>query len=57
MQIGAHLPTRGGLMGAIDSARACGAEAGQIWGSNPRAWAHPSAAPGLARTFGEAWRA
>jgi len=57
MQIGAHLPTRGGLMGAIDSARACGAEAGQMWGSNPRAWAHPRADPDLARRFGEAWRA
>jgi deoxyribonuclease-4 len=44
-------------MGAIDSARACGAEAGQIWGSNPRAWAYPRADPELARRFGEAWRA
>ena len=57
MKIGAHLPTRGGLMGAIESARACGAEAGQIWGSNPRAWAHPRADQDLARRFGEAWRA
>lgn len=57
MQIGAHLPTRGGLMGAIDSARACGAEAGQIWGSNPRGWAHPRAGVEQARRFGEAWRA
>jgi deoxyribonuclease-4 len=44
-------------MGAIESARACGAEAGQIWGSNPRAWAHPRSDPELARQFGEAWRA
>jgi deoxyribonuclease-4 len=43
-------------MGAIESARACGAEAGQIWGSNPRAWAHPRSDPELARHFGEAWR-
>jgi deoxyribonuclease IV len=57
VKIGAHLPTRGGLMGAIESARACGAEAGQIWGSNPRAWAHPSAGVELARRFGRAWRA
>jgi deoxyribonuclease IV len=57
VKIGAHIPTRGGLMGAIDSARACGAEAGQIWGSNPRAWAHPKADARLARRFGEAWRA
>jgi deoxyribonuclease IV len=44
-------------MGAIESAQACGAEAGQIWGSNPRGWAHPNADPDLARRFGEAWRA
>jgi deoxyribonuclease-4 len=44
-------------MGAIESARVCGAEAGQIWGSNPRAWAHPRSDPELARRFGEAWRA
>ena len=43
-------------MGAIESARACGADAGQIWGSNPRAWAHPKADRDLARRFGEAWR-
>jgi deoxyribonuclease-4 len=55
--IGAHVPTRGSLMGAISSARACGAEAAQIWGSNPRAWAHPSVAPSVAREFGRVWRA
>jgi deoxyribonuclease-4 len=55
--IGAHVPARGGLMGAIGSARACGAEAAQIWGSNPRAWAHPSVPPSVAREFGRAWRA
>jgi deoxyribonuclease-4 len=55
--IGAHVPTRGGLMGAIGSARACGAEAAQIWGSNPRAWVHPSVPPSVAREFGRAWRA
>lgn len=43
-------------MGAIDSARACGADAAQIWGSNPRAWAPPSVAASLAREFGQAWR-
>jgi deoxyribonuclease-4 len=44
-------------MGAIDSARACGAEAAQIWGSNPRGWAHPKTDSDLALRFGEAWRA
>jgi len=43
-------------MGAIDSARACGADAAQIWGSNPRAWAPPSVAPSVAEEFGRAWR-
>jgi deoxyribonuclease-4 len=54
--IGAHVPTRGGLMAAIDSARACGAEAAQIWGSNPRAWSHPNVPPEVAADFGRAWR-
>lgn len=56
MRIGAHVPTRGGLFGAIDSARACGAEAAQIWGSNPRAWAPPSVRAEVAREFGRRWR-
>src|SRR2546430_15468588 len=43
-------------MGAIDSARACGAQAAQIWGSNPRAWAHPSVAPDRVEAFRRAWR-
>lgn len=42
MRIGAHVPTRGrGPLGAIESARACGAEAVQIFVSNPRGWAPP----------------
>ena len=56
MRIGAHVPTRGGLFGAIDSARECGAEAAQIWGSNPRAWAPPSVRADVARDFGRRWR-
>ncbi len=56
MRIGAHVPTRGGLVGAIESAKACGADAAQIWGSNPRAWAHPNVPPAAARGFGLAWR-
>jgi deoxyribonuclease-4 len=43
-------------MGAIESARTCGADAAQIWGSNPRAWALPSVPPSVARDFGTAWR-
>src|SRR5436190_18293698 len=44
-------------MGAIESARACGADAAQIWGSNPRAWASPSVRAEVAREFGRRWRA
>jgi deoxyribonuclease-4 len=43
-------------MGAIESARTCGADAAQIWGSNPRAWAPPSVKTEVAREFGERWR-
>ncbi len=57
MWIGAHVATKGGLTGAIESARAVGAEAAQIWGSNPRAWALPSVPDAQAREFGRAWRA
>jgi deoxyribonuclease-4 len=54
--IGAHVPTRGGLLGAVESAKTVGAEAAQIWGSNPRAWAHPSVLQDRAQQFREAWR-
>jgi deoxyribonuclease-4 len=57
LRIGAHVPTRGSLMGAVDSARACRADAAQIWGSNPRAWAPPSVKRTVAVEFGKAWRA
>jgi deoxyribonuclease-4 len=43
-------------MGAIESAKACGADAAQIWGSNPRAWAPPSVKGDVAREFGARWR-
>jgi deoxyribonuclease IV len=56
VRIGAHVPTRGRLMGAIDSASACGADAAQIWGSNPRSWAPPSIRRAEAEEFGRAWR-
>lgn len=55
MRIGGHVPTRGGLMGAIESARSCDADAAQIWGSNPRAWAHPNAGRDTLRRFRDAW--
>lgn len=43
-------------MGAIASAQACGADAAQIWGSNPRAWQHPTVSPDLRREFAAGWR-
>jgi hypothetical protein len=43
-------------MGAIESALEAGAEAAQIWASNPRAWAPPEVADDEARAFGRAWR-
>jgi deoxyribonuclease-4 len=54
-RIGAHVPTRGGLFGAVDSAHACSAEAAQIWGSNPRAWAEPTVAEERREAFRRAW--
>ncbi|MBA3552986.1 MAG: deoxyribonuclease IV [Actinobacteria bacterium] len=57
MTVGAHVPTRGSLMGAIDSAHACGAAAAQIWGSNPRAWAHPNVPEASVKAFRSAWAA
>lgn len=58
MRIGAHVSTRGrGPIGAIDGARACGADAVQIFGSNPRAWAHPSIAEDRASEFRREWAA
>lgn len=44
-------------MGAIDSAHACGAAAAQIWGSNPRAWAHPNVPAARVEAFRSAWEA
>ena len=56
MRIGAHVPTRGhGPIGAIESARACGAEAVQIFGSNPRAWALPRIDRARCEAFRAAW--
>jgi deoxyribonuclease-4 len=57
MRVGAHVPTRGGLIGAIESAEACAAEAAQIWGSNPRAWAPPNVEEARVTAFGDAWAA
>jgi deoxyribonuclease-4 len=42
MRFGAHVPTRGRLARAVDYAEAIGADAIQIFASNPRAWSPPS---------------
>jgi len=42
MRFGAHVPTRGRLARAVDYAEAIGADAFQIFVSNPRAWSPPS---------------
>jgi deoxyribonuclease-4 len=57
VRIGAHVPARGGLRGAIGSATSCGAQAAQVWGSNPRAWAPPRVDPAEASEFADAWSA
>ena len=55
MLIGAHVPTRGGLPSAIRAAHECGADAIQVFISNPRAWAPPRISAKEADAFGEAW--
>lgn len=56
MWIGSHVSTGGALSGAVRAARETGAEAAQIWGSNPRAWRHPTASADEIRRFREAWQ-
>jgi len=54
VRVGAHLRTPGGLRTAVDVAREVGAEAVQLFLSNPRAWAGPRV--DSAEAFGAAWR-
>jgi len=55
VRIGAHVPTRGGLLSAIRAARECGADAVQVFISNPRAWAPPRISGKETDAFREAW--
>ncbi len=55
MRIGAHVPARGSLLSAITAARECGAEAVQVFISNPRAWAPPRITNAEAEQFRAAW--
>jgi deoxyribonuclease-4 len=54
VRIGAHLRTPGGLRTAVDAARDVGAEAVQLFISNPRAWSGPRLE--TAHAFGAEWR-
>lgn len=54
MRVGAHLRTPGGLRTAVDTARDVGAEAVQLFISNPRAWSGPRLE--TAEKFGAEWR-
>ncbi|HZA27413.1 MAG TPA: deoxyribonuclease IV [Actinomycetota bacterium] len=51
MRLGAHVPTRGGLVSAIEYAIAAGCEAIQLFVSNPRSWAPPTLTPDAAEEF------
>jgi deoxyribonuclease-4 len=55
VRIGAHVPTRGGLLSAIRAAHECGADAVQVFISNPRAWAAPRISANEADEFRETW--
>jgi deoxyribonuclease-4 len=55
VRIGAHVRTPGGLRTAVESARAVGAEAAQLFITNPRAWAGPRLE--TAEKFGADWKA
>jgi deoxyribonuclease-4 len=54
VRLGAHIRTPGGLRTAVENARAVGADAAQLFISNPRAWSGPR--PETAERFGAEWR-
>jgi deoxyribonuclease IV len=54
VRVGAHLRTPGGLRKAVELAREVGAEAVQLFISNPRAWSGPRL--DTAAAFGADWR-
>jgi deoxyribonuclease-4 len=54
VRFGAHLRTPGGLRTAVEAARSVGADAVQLFISNPRAWAGPRVE--TAEAFGASWR-
>ena len=58
MRIGAHVRRRsGGIAGAVEECRLRGADAAQIFVSNPRGWAGPRVTGDEAAAFRENWAA
>jgi deoxyribonuclease IV len=58
VRIGAHVRRRsGGIVGAVEECRLRGADAAQIFVSNPRGWAGPRVADEEAAAFREGWDA
>jgi deoxyribonuclease-4 len=55
VRVGAHLRTPGGLRTAVQTAREVGAEAAQLFITNPRAWSGPRLE--TAEAFGAEWQA
>ena len=56
MRFGAHVRRRsGGIAGAVEECRLRGADAAQIFISNPRGWAGPRVVPDEAAAFREGW--
>jgi deoxyribonuclease IV len=56
VRIGAHVRRRsGGISGAVDECRLRGADAAQIFVSNPRGWAGPRVTDEEAAAFRESW--
>jgi deoxyribonuclease-4 len=53
VRIGAHVRTPGGILSAVESARLIGAEAVQLFASNPRAWAPPRLREEIVERFRE----
>ena len=58
VRIGAHVRRRsGGIAGAVEECRLRGADAAQIFVSNPRGWAGPRVTDEEAEAFRESWAA
>src|SRR5204862_6659890 len=54
--IGAHVRTKGGIFSAPELAKAEGADAVQLFASNPRQWRGPNVSDERAAEFRAAWK-